>query len=434
MKTLIVWAVLAGATAHAAPPPPALKGLDPVSLVEGKEVPGRAALSTRYGKYTYAFATDAHRQQFLANPDRYGIQGEGKCLHMSQMEGDPDLFKVVDGKIYLVANKGCLAGLKGDLSEYVKEFTRPRRKVAILVFPGVEIIDFTGPWEAFGAAGYDVFSVGATEDPLFTVMGMKVTPNYTFAASPKADILVIPGGGVPSPLPQTDPTVKWIRQHSEQVEITMSVCNGAFWLANAGLLDGQRATTTANGNVERLARDFPRITVVGDERFVDNGRIITTAGLSSGIDGALHVIERLEGRGAARSVALAMEYDWRPEGGYARGAMADKYLRRLPEFDLPKDVQVKNGDQSGDRKRWERSWEITGPQLTQKSLTELLDKGLARSWTRTGSTLDKTVERTTWAFKGDDGRPWKGLSTIGPAPGAADRFLLTVSVEQSSQN
>jgi putative intracellular protease/amidase/YHS domain-containing protein len=409
-----------------------LKGLDPVSLVEGKEVPGRSALRTQYGKFTYAFATKAHQQQFLVDPDRYGIQGEGKCLHMNQMDGDPNLFVVVEGKIYLAANRECLAALKGDLAGYIKEFNRPRKKVAILLFPGVQIIDYTGPWEVFGEAGYEVFSIAATVDPLATNMGMVVTPNYTFAASPRADILVLPGGGLP-PLGPTDPTVKWIQQRAQEVEITMSVCNGAFWLANAGLLDGQRATTTANRNLERLAKDFPRIKVAGDERFVDNGRIITTAGLSSGIDGALHVIERLEGRAAAQSVALSLEYDWRPDGGYARGAMADKYLRRLGEFDLPKDVQVTNGEQKGDRQRWERSWEITGPQLTEQKLAELLDKGFGRAWTKTGSSSDKMGQRTSWAFKGDDGKPWKALATVKPAQSAADKFVMTVSVEQAAQ-
>jgi putative intracellular protease/amidase/YHS domain-containing protein len=431
MKTMILGIVLAGASSFAGPPPPALKGLDPISLTQGKEVPGRAELRTQHGKFTYAFATKAHQQQFLADPDRYAIQGEGKCLHMNQMEGDPNLFKVVEGKIYLVANRNCLAGLKGDLVGYVKEFNRPRKKVAILLFPGVQIIDYTGPWEVFGEAGYDVFSIAATPDPLATNMGMVVTPNYTFATSPRADILVLPGGGLPS-LGPTDPTVKWIQQRVYQVQITMSVCNGAFWLAYAGLLDGQRATTTANRNLELLAKDFPRIKVTGDERFVDNGRIITTAGLSSGIDGALHVIERLEGRAAAQSVALSMEYDWRPEGGYARGALADKYLRRLGEFDLPKDLQVTNGEQKGDRQRWERSWDVAGPQLTEQKLAELLDKGFARSWTKTGSSSDKIGRRTSWAFNGDDGKPWKGLATVKPAPDAADTFTLTVSVERAA--
>ena len=432
MKTLVLSVLLAVAAPPAATAPLALKGLDPISLVEGKEVPGHAELHVQYGKFTYAFASEAHRKQFLADPERYSVQGEGRCLHMRQMEGDPSLFKVVDGKIYLAGNAGCLGALQGDLSAYVREFNRPRRKVAILVFPGVQIIDYTGPWEVFGEAGYDVFSVAATADPLATNMGMVVTPNYTLANAPKADILVLPGGGIPGPLGPSHPTVKWIQERSPQTQITMSVCNGAFWLANAGLLDGLKATTTANGNLEALAKGFPRIQVAGDERFVDNGRIITTAGLSSGIDGALHVVEKLDGLAAAQSVALSMEYDWRPDGGYARGAMADKYLRRLGDVDLPKDAEVKNGEQKGDRKRWERSWEIRGPQLTEQRVVESVGQTLGRSWTRTGSSSEGSVERTSWAFRGDDGRPWKGLATVRPAAGAADTFLVAVSVEQAA--
>jgi hypothetical protein len=228
--------------------------------------------------------------------------------------------------------------------------------------------------------------------------------------------------------------MKWVRERSQQAEITMSVCNGAFWLANAGLLDGLRATTTANGNLERLAKGFPQIKVVDDERFVDNGRIITTAGLSSGIDGALHVVERLGGRGAARSVALSMEYDWRPDSGFARGAMADKYLRRLGDLDLPKDVQVKNGDQKGDRQRWEQSWEITSPQLDAQHLGDLVDNLLARSWKKTGGSSDKAEQHTRWAFKGDDGKPWTALAMVKPAPGSADKYLVSLSVEQAAQH
>src|SRR5262249_34611230 len=347
MTTMLAWAVLMG-TVAAAPNPPALKGLDPVSLVEGREEAGRPTLRTPYGKYDYAFASEEHRRRFLADPDRYSIQGEGKCLHMTQMEGDPNLFKVVEGRIYLVANAGCMGALTGDLSGYVKEFTKPRRRVGILVFPGVQIIDYSGPWEVFGAAGYEAFSVAATAEPLFTNNRMKIVPTYTFAASPRADILVLPGGAVPNPLGSDDPTIRWIQQHAQQAEITMSVCNGAFWLANAGLLDGLKAPTTANRNLETL-KTFPRIQDIDDAHFVDKGRVTPAAGLSSGIDGARHVPDRLEGRGNARSIALGLEYDWRPEGGYARGAMADKYLRRLGDLPLPKEVKVTPGDQTGDR-------------------------------------------------------------------------------------
>jgi putative intracellular protease/amidase len=430
MKITILWLCLLASSVCRAEPSLALKGLDPIFLVEGKEVPGRLALRKDYGRFSYVFASRAHQKQFLANPERYGIQAGGRCLHMSQMEGDPSFFKVVNGKIFLAADAGCLAALTGNLDAYVEKLGRPRKKVAILLFPQVQIIDYTGPWEVFGEAGYDVFSVAATAEPLVTVMGMRVVPNYTFAASPTPDILVLPGGGVPSPTGPADPTIQWIRQKTKQAEITMSVCNGAFWLANAGLLDGLRATTTANQNLAALAQGFPRITVVDDERFVDNGRIITTAGLSSGIDGALHVVERLEGRGVARAVALGLEYDWRPDDGYARGAMADKYLRRLGEFELPKDVRMKNGDQSGDRQHWERAWDVGGPGLTGTGVVQLMDRALAKVWTKTGE--DKEPEQgSRWAFKGDDGKPWAALVRVKPVPGAADSFVLTLSIRQN---
>jgi putative intracellular protease/amidase/YHS domain-containing protein len=417
--------------AFAATDRPALKGLDPVDLVEGKNVRGRADLRTPYGKFIYAFSTKAHQQKFLADPDRYAIQAEGKCLHMNQMEGDPDVFMVVEGKIYLAANTSCLEGARANPTAYVKAMSQPRKKVAVLIFPGVQIIDYTGPWEVFGEAGYEVFSVAASADPITTTMGMVVTPNYTFAASPKADILLIPGGAVRSPSGPADPTLKWIQQNAQKAEITMSVCNGVFWLAHAGLLDGLRATTTANHNLVMLAKNFPRITVVEDERFVDNGRIITTAGLSSGIDGALHVLEKLEGRGPARAVASSMEYDWRPESGYARGAMADKYLRRLGAFDPPQDVRLRNGDQTGDREHWESLWEIAGAQLTAQGLSESLDKFFARAWSKTGSSSDNNVQRTSWAFNGDDGKPWKALAMVKPAQDSSDKFVVTLSLEKA---
>ena len=105
----------------------------------------------------------------------------------------------------------------------------------------------------------------------------------------------------------------------------LSVCNGAFILAKAGLLYGLEATTTAF-LTERLKAEAPHTRVNASVRFVDNGKIITTAGLSSGIDGTLHVIERLYGRGTAESAALAMEYNCDPNSTYARAALADKYL------------------------------------------------------------------------------------------------------------
>src|SRR5207247_264180 len=177
------------------------------------------------------------------------------------------------------------------------------KKVGILIFNGVEIIDYTGPWEVFGAADFDVYTVAASRDPVTTAMGMTVVPKYTFADAPQSDVLVVPGGGVKAASGDRA-TLAWVNAVTEHAQHTMSVCNGAFILAHAGLLDGLGATTTAS-NLDRLEETFPKIRVVYDQRFVDNGKIITTGGLSAGIDGALHVVEKMLGHGTAQQVALS---------------------------------------------------------------------------------------------------------------------------------
>jgi transcriptional regulator GlxA family with amidase domain len=181
-------------------------------------------------------------------------------------------------------------------------------RVAILIFDGVQIIDYTGPYEMFGAAGFEVFTVAATKASVKTVMGMEVVPRYTFADAPAADVLVIPGGSVKDAVDHAG-TLAFIKASAARNQVTMSVCNGAFILANTGLLKGLTVTTT-RGNIPRLAQRHPELTVVGDRRYVDNGRIVTAAGLSAGIDGALHVIEKLKGRELAKQVAYGEEYAW----------------------------------------------------------------------------------------------------------------------------
>ena len=124
-----------------------------------------------------------------------------------------------------------------------------------------------------------------------------------------------------------DPAVQqWVRESAKNAEIVLSVCNGAFFLGRAGLLDGLEATTFA-GLIDDLQKAAPKARVVRNKRYVDNGKIITSAGLSSGIDGSLHVIERLFGKGDAQVVATSLEYDWRPDGGYVRAMLADRHLR-----------------------------------------------------------------------------------------------------------
>ncbi|HET9226023.1 MAG TPA: hypothetical protein VFR31_05110, partial [Thermoanaerobaculia bacterium] len=123
--------------------------------------------------------------------------------------------------------------------------------------------------------------------------------------------------------------------------------NGAFFLAKAGLLDGLEATTFA-GLIDGLREAAPKARIVTDKRWVDNGKIITTAGLSSGIDGSLHVIEKLLGRGYAQRAALGMEYNWQPELNWARAALPDRMVR----VDTPSDLPVEPLLTQGTTDRW----------------------------------------------------------------------------------
>lgn len=188
------------------------------------------------------------------------------------------------------------------------------RNVAILVYPGVELLDFAGPGEVFSAAGngaFNVFTVGPSADPVVSQGFVKIVPDYSIDNSPKIDIIVIPGGHAAS-VYENPKMMAWLKERARTAELTMSVCNGAIALAKTGLLDGLKATTHW-GAVPSLQK-FPRITVVANERFVDNGRILSTQGVSAGIDGALHVVERLLGAEAAWADAHYMMYAWEPAG------------------------------------------------------------------------------------------------------------------------
>lgn len=187
----------------------------------------------------------------------------------------------------------------------------PARRVAILVFDGVELLDFAGPGEVFAAAGhgaFEVFTVGETRAPVVSQGFVQVTPEHGIADSPVPDVLVIPGGGVGAVLGRPA-LMSWIKTTAGKATLVLSVCNGALVLAEAGLLDGLEATTH-HGSIEALRRAAPRTVVHADRRFVDNGKVVTAAGVSAGIDAALHVVGRLLSPAEAERIAGYMEYTW----------------------------------------------------------------------------------------------------------------------------
>jgi len=195
-----------------------------------------------------------------------------------------------------------------------------KRTVAILIFEGVELLDFAGPFEVFSAAKarpdnsdrlMSVFAVAETDDLITCRNGLVVKPEYTLETCPPFDILVVPGGqGTRTAINRPD-LIDWIGQKSQVIELTTSVCTGSFLLAKAGILAG-KAATTHWGSIQRLRDDFPDLAVREDARWVEVDNIISSAGVSAGIDMALHVVERLYGTEAAQATARGMEYDHWP--------------------------------------------------------------------------------------------------------------------------
>lgn len=196
----------------------------------------------------------------------------------------------------------------------IKAFDNPiKLKVAILVYDEVYLLDFAGPLEVFydtelenGEKGFEVFLVAPEKRCVKTHTGSLFQPDYDIHDCPQPDILVIPGGNLN--LAQELPQVSgFIRNASEKAQIVMSVCTGAFILAELGMLDGLQATTW-HGAKRNLQKKYPKV-ILSDKRFTDNGKIITTAGISAGIDGSFYVVKRIFGENIMQKTLKYIEWN-----------------------------------------------------------------------------------------------------------------------------
>lgn len=194
------------------------------------------------------------------------------------------------------------------------------QKVAIVVFEGVEVLDVGGPAEVFAAAArqaasngepaFTLYTVATTRQPIESQGFLDLIPDYAITEAPAPDILILPGGRVEHAT--GDPALMaWIASAAAAADQVLTICYGSFVAGRAGLLDGLEATTWY-GSVARLGAEFPRTRAVSGRRFVDNGKVVTTAGVAAGIDGALHVVARTVGKYAADRTAEYMEYPWAP--------------------------------------------------------------------------------------------------------------------------
>ena len=192
-----------------------------------------------------------------------------------------------------------------------------QRTVAILVFDDVEVLDFAGPYEVFNVAGelgegspFSVFSVGVTGAPAVGRGGFTVQPTYSIDDAPPSDVLVIPGGAGTRPLLQDERLLTWLRERGAEVVVLVSVCTGALLLGAAGLLE-QKSATTHHDAFDELAALSPTTTVVRGQRFVRSSeRVVTSAGVSAGVDASLYVVRELTGAETRDRTVSEMEWMW----------------------------------------------------------------------------------------------------------------------------
>lgn len=215
----------------------------------------------------------------------------------------------------------------------MKELANKTLNVGILVYPDVEIIDFSGPYETFSIANrvakrdrdpdrelFKAFFVAEGSDVVRARYGFGVAPDYAMHDHPDIDILVVPGGIIDQPIRSTK-SLDWIKAQAKTASVVTSVCTGAFLLAECGLLDGRKATTHWE-DIPDLRNRYPSIDVV-DRVWVDEGRLLTSAGIAAGIDMSLRIVARIHDDELADTAAKQMVYH-RARNGEAREQLVAK--------------------------------------------------------------------------------------------------------------
>lgn len=338
----------------------------------------------------------------------------------------------------------CTSALMGQAADSQSMASTKTRNLAVVLWKGSQPIDYIGAIEVFSRvqnfdreSAFNVYTVAQEKSPVSTALGLNLIPAYTFENAPKADILVVPGGGVRGQY-SNEEVLRWIRSQSQSAEHVISICGGSLILAKAGLLDGMEVTTTAGINVHDLQQAAPKAKVTADKRFTDNGKILTTAGLSSGIDGSLHLVQNLFGLATARQVALSLEYDWDPASRYSRSALAEQYisfdyhLKLLPGGWQPIKVE-------GDENHWQEIYVVKSPSSASDIFREMQDAVAHKMVAGTHPALEwhpedvlSTHEKQTgtWDFVNERGENWQSKISIEAIPNKVANYTLSIEVSK----
>lgn len=279
-------------------------------------------------------------------------------------------------------------------------------KVAILLYDGVQVIDYAIPYEVFGQFSLnEVYTVARDSSEIRTYMGMRLLPHYTFADAPVPDVLVLPGGDMAA-AGSDEMTARWVREMARSAEHVLTVCTGVFFLVGTDLLAGTPVTTWYDRQ-EDLRHAAPDATVIPDQLVVDAGKLVSAAG--TGIEGALTVLEKLHGRGWREVVRLNMEHQAIPEASHVpRATLGDLNLPGgiyavIPWRDA--DLARYEGDEDG----WSSAWVL--PASVQSDVLEarLVERireddewNLLETESRPGHWMSR------WHLEGRDGQPWSG--------------------------
>jgi putative intracellular protease/amidase len=191
--------------------------------------------------------------------------------------------------------------------------------VGALLYEDFELLDTFGPLEAWGMLSYDggwrIVTTAEREGPVKSAQGPRAHADCELASCPKLDVLLVPGGIGTRKQVTHEPLLQWIRERAADAALVTSVCTGSALLARAGVLDGRRATTN-KAAFAWVESQGPGVTWVKEARWVEDGKFVTSSGVSAGIDMTLAVIANLAGRPTAESIALRMEYEWHREPGW----------------------------------------------------------------------------------------------------------------------
>ena len=196
------------------------------------------------------------------------------------------------------------------------------KTIGIYLYNNVEVLDFAGPFEVFSTAQrlhmmnsdnpadrlFEIVTIAEQKREVIARGGLRMVPLHGIEYHPHLDVLIVPGGVVTAELDKQQ-VLSWLSSTAERADITASVCTGAFLLAKAGLLDGMEVTTHWE-DIGELRQSFPGLVVRENVRWIDSGHIVTSAGISAGIDMSLHLVGRLAGRDHAEKTARQMEYNW----------------------------------------------------------------------------------------------------------------------------